>query len=156
MMPSTPTPESGSGGSSPLRRYGPIAAIVVVIAIVAGILLLGGGDDDDGDDTVAGGDTTTTAAGEEEAAPGGAISFSQAEEQGLDVTFKETCDTETGRVAMPYFFAPECYANAEPSADWQPSRGVTADSINVVVYVAPETDPILDYITAAIERSVSS
>ena len=151
MMPSTPTPESGSGGSSPLRRYGPIAAIVVVIAIVAGIVLLSGGDDDDGEDAVAGGGTTTTAEGEA-AAPSGAISFSQAEDQGLDVTFKESCDLETGRVAMPYFFAPECYANAELSADWQPSRGVTADSINVVVYVAPETDPILDFITAAINN----
>jgi hypothetical protein len=152
MMPSTPTPESGSGGSSPLRRWGPIAAIVAVVAIVAGFLVLGGGDDDDdSDEAVTGGASTTT--GEEEAAtPNGAISFSQAEEQGLDVTFNEACDLETGRVAIPYFFAPECYANAEPSADWQPSRGVTADSVNVVVYVAPETDPILDYITAAINN----
>ena len=29
---------------------------------------------------------------------------------------------------------------------------MTADSINVVVYVAPETDPILDFITAAINN----
>src|SRR5262245_30401629 len=127
MMPSTPTPDSGSSGSSSLRRWGPIAAIVAVVAIVAGFLILGGGDDDDGDDETVTGGPTTTAVEEEEAAPGGAISFSQAEEQGLDVTFQDGCDLETGRVAMPYFFAPECYANAEPSADWQPSRGVTAD-----------------------------
>jgi hypothetical protein len=151
MMPSTPSPEPSTGSSSSLRRYGPIVAIVAVIAVVGGLVLFGGSDDDDGDDTATEAGATTTVAGEQ-AAPGGAISFSQAEEEGLDVTFGDTCDLETGRVAMPYFFAPECYANTEPSADWQPSQGVTADSVNVVVYRAPETDPILDYITAAIDN----
>jgi hypothetical protein len=150
MMPSTPEPDTGSGAASPLRRYGPIAAIVVLIAVVAAIVLAGGGGDDD--DTTAGGPTTTAGEGEGGETASGAITFSQAEAEGLDVTFNDACDLETGRVAVPYVFAPECYANAEPSDDWQPSRGVTRDSINVVVYVAPETDPILDYITAAIDN----
>jgi hypothetical protein len=151
MMPSTPEPDAGTGAASPLRRYGPIAAIVVVIAVVAALVVAGGGDDDD-DGTTSGGPTTSAGEGDPEETVSGAITFSQAEAEGLDLTFNDACDLETGRVAVPYFFAPECYANAEPSADWQPSRGVTRDSINVVVYVAPETDPILDYITAAIDN----
>ncbi len=152
-------PSSGSTGpdrGSSLRRWGPIAAIVAVIAIVGGLLLVTGGDDDETstDDTTvpdtSGGSTTAPPDTGGEAPPvEGAITFSQAQEQGLDVTFEDSCDLETGRVAMPYFFSPECFANVEDNGG-ATDVGVTADSIRVVVYVTPEQDTVLDFITAAI------
>ena len=81
--------------------------------------------------------------------PEGAISFSQAQEEGLDVTFPDTCDTETGRVAVPYYYAPECFADVADNGG-ETAPGVTADSIKIVVYIAPEQDAVLDFITAAI------
>jgi len=138
-------PSSASSGpdrGSALRRWGPLAAIVVVIAIVGVIVIAGGGDGDDEGATTG----TTTAAGER---PEGAITFSQAKEEGLDVTFPDTCDTETGRVAMPDYFAPECYADVDDNGG-ATAPGVTADSITVVVYIAPDSDPILDFITGPI------
>src|SRR6185503_332331 len=101
-----------------LRRYGPIAAIVVVIAVVAAVIAFSGGDDDGG---VTAGTTTTTLG--RVAPPEGAISFSQAQQQNLDVTFGEGCDTETGRIKMPYFFRAECYADAADNG------GATADGV---------------------------
>ncbi|HEY5886422.1 MAG TPA: hypothetical protein VIT24_01785, partial [Acidimicrobiales bacterium] len=83
MQPSSDRPTSG-GSSRAMRRYGPIAVIVVVVAVIGAILLSGGGDDSDDatDDTVAVADV-----GE------GALSFSAAEEQGIEVDWPATCDT---------------------------------------------------------------
>src|SRR6185295_17314527 len=52
-------------------------------------------------------------------------------------------------VAIPSYFAPECYANVDDNGG-ATAPGVTADTITVVVYIAPDTDPILDFITAPI------
>ena len=41
------------------------------------------------------------------------LSFSQAEEQGIEVAWDERCDTATGNLAIQWFFAPECYAPFE-------------------------------------------
>lgn len=150
MMPSSSSPSDGGGPrSSALRRWGPVVAIVAVIAIVGGLVIAGGGDDEDdtatGGTEPAGGSTTTGGTGAVE----GAISFSQAEEEGLDVTFPDTCDEETGRIAMPYYFAPECFADVDDNGG-ATDVGVTGDTIKIVVYVAPEQDAVLDFITAAI------
>jgi hypothetical protein len=143
MQPSSDHSGSGAPGGGALRRWGPIAAIVVVIAVVAAVVLMGG--DDDSTDTSATTETTVSNGD----APEGAVSFSRAKAENLDVTFADTCDQETGRLAMPYYFAPECYANADDNGG-ATAPGVTADEIKVVVYVAPETDPVLDFITAPI------
>ncbi len=92
----------------------------------------------------------TTAAG---AASGtGAITFNQAKEEGrTDLTFSDSCDTTTGRLKIPDFYAPECYADAADNGG-ATATGVTADSITVVVYLSPDSDPILDFITAAISN----
>lgn len=139
------------GGSNALRRWGPIIAIVAVVAVVIG-LVVAGGDDDDETDTAAG-TTETTVEGEPAGAepPDGAISWSRAEEEGLDVTFSDTCDTETGRVAIPFFFAPECFAEVEDNGG-ATARGVTEDTITVVYYSTPENDPVMDFITGPIQN----
>ena len=51
---------------------------------------------------------------------------------------------------MRDFFAPECYAPFEGDNGGETAQGVTADSIKVVYYLGPDSDPIMDYITAAI------
>lgn len=141
MLPSSDRPDAPSTSGSGLRRWGPIAAIVVVLAVVAGVVVASGGDDEASpSDTTAGG-----------GAPSEAISWSQAQADGLDVTFPDTCDPETGRVRMPYYFAPECFADVDDNGG-ATAPGVTADSIKVVVYVAPDADPVLDFITGPINN----
>jgi hypothetical protein len=136
-----PTNGRTNGGSSrQLRRYGPVIAIVVIAAVVGAVALFSGGDDDK--------ESTSTG---NRTAPEGAISWSEAQEQNLDVEFEASCDKETGRIAMPYFFRPECYANVDDNGG-ATSQGVTADTIKIVVYLNAEQDPILEYITAAIKN----
>jgi hypothetical protein len=180
MQPASPTGASEGGGSSNLRKWGPIAAIgVIVVAGVIALLVTAGGDDGDDEvatdttaatsapasstattaessDTTAPGSTvpadTTSPAGT--TAPGGEItfplSFSQAAEAGIEVEWGARCDTETGQLAVADFFAPECYAPFEGDNGGETSRGVTGDTISLVVYQGPDEDPIIRYITDAI------
>lgn len=146
MLPSSDGSESADRSRS-LRRWGPLIAIGVIAAVVVAVLLVGGGGSDDDDEAQAGTDGDGSAATE---APTDAISFSQATEEGMDVDWPDTCDTETGQVAMPFLLASECYAPFDGDNGGDTSPGVTADSIKVVAYVAPEDDPVMDYITSAI------
>jgi hypothetical protein len=153
--------------TSNLKKWGPIAAIVVAIAAVVGVIVVTGGDDDDGDDAATAattivpepGDTGTTAPDGTEpdgtdAPTGGRItyplSFSQAREQGIDVEWDERCDTETGNLAIQWFFAPECWAPFEGDNGGATAPGVTADSIKVVQYFGPDDDPIINYLSDAV------
>ncbi len=175
-----PAQAEDEGSRSALKKWGPIVAIVAVIAIVVGALVATSGGDDDDDatadtaapvasdapaDTSAAETTTadtaatdTAATGTEptstEAAGGGEVtfplSFTQAEEQGIDVAWGDNCDPETGRLAVRDFFAPECYAPFEGDNGGETAPGVTADTIKVVYYLGPDDDPIINYITAAI------
>jgi hypothetical protein len=145
MQPSTDRP-SGSGGSSrQLRRYGPLVAILVVLAVVAGVLVFAGGDDDGDDEATGSGEAAS-------GAPEGVLSYEDAEEQGRldEVTFPDGCDEERGRVAIPSFFAPPCYANIEGDNGGATATGVTGDSIKVVAYIAIDDDPILNLITGSV------
>jgi hypothetical protein len=148
MQPSSDQQGSAAPGGGALRRWGPIAAIVVVLAIVGGLVAFSGGDDDEPDAT----DGTTQSTEGDGAAPEGALSYSQAKADGTlaDHTFPDSCDTDTGRVAMPNQFAPECFADVDDNGG-ATAPGVTADEIKVVVYLAPEDDPVINYITAPIK-----
>ena len=139
MEPNTDRPKGGR--SRQLRRYGPLVAIVVIAAVVGGVVLLTSGGDDKKRITTSG----------EGKAPRGAITFSQAKKQGLNLEFSKSCDKQTGRIAMPYFFRPECYAKVKDNGG-ATAQGVTRDTIKVVVYVGEEHDPIIDFITAAIKN----
>ncbi|MEY2447238.1 MAG: hypothetical protein QOH79_714, partial [Acidimicrobiaceae bacterium] len=132
--------QPSSAGSAPergsnLRRYGPIIAIVAVIAIIGAVVVLSGGDDKKTNATSSGSSSPSGAV----ALPTGAIPFSQKGSR-TDLTFSDKCDTTTGRLKMPYFFAPECFANAADNGG-ATAKGVTKDTITVVVYLAPDTDP---------------
>jgi hypothetical protein len=120
--------------------------IVVLVAVVGGVVLVTDGDDEEEDD--APGPTSGSGGGNDD--DDLALTFSEAQEQGIEVDWPDTCDTETGRVAIPSNFAAECVApweggdNGGATAD-----GVTADTIRIVYYVSPD-DPFIDQILAAI------
>jgi len=84
--------------------------------------------------------------------PDGVMSFSVAQELGIegDIDWGERCDTAVGTVAVPDFFAPECYAPFEGDNGGETYRGVTGDTIRIVNWVAQDQDPILGFITSAI------
>ncbi len=149
MLPSSDGPEADRGKA--LRRWGPLVVIAVVAVVVIAVLVVGGGGSDDDDDTATG-TGTGTGTGTEAEGPEGAVSWSDAEEAGTtdDQTWPDTCDQETGRVAIPYVLAAECYADFDGDNGGETTKGVTGDAIKVVAYVAMEDDPIIDYITAAI------
>ncbi|MDH3707069.1 MAG: hypothetical protein OES57_13445 [Acidimicrobiia bacterium] len=112
------------------------------------------GDAADGDDS---GDDGSTDGGADSAiedpeVPPEVISWTQAQEEGLDVDFGERCDPETGRVKIPTFFAPECFAVYDGESGGATAPGVTGDTIKIVYYVPQETDPVLDYLTGAISN----
>jgi hypothetical protein len=127
--------------STALRRYGPLAVLAVIALVIGIVVVAGGGDDDNGDD--GGSDEAASTAGE------GALSFSDAAEQDVEVDWPDTCDTETGNIAIPSFFAPECYAPFEGDNGGATDVGVTADTITIVYYQSPP-NPITEFITGAI------
>jgi len=146
MQPSSATDGSGGGGSN-LRRWGPIVGIVVVIAIIAVVVIVSSGGDDKKTASTSSGSTSSS--GGTSSLPAGAVPFSQKGNR-TDLTFSDKCDQSTGKLAMPYFFTQECFANVADNGG-ATAKGVTGDSITVVVYIAPDTDPILDFITGPIQ-----
>lgn len=140
MQPSSDT--SHEPDRSPLRRYGPVGAILVVLALIVGASVVMSGDDDEGDEQTT--DTTV-----EEGYPEGVVTWSMAKEQGLDAEFPDTCDEETGKVAIPFFFAPECTAIAEPDPN-HTAMGVTEDTIKIVLWLPNENDLIFAFIKQAL------
>ena len=81
------------------------------------------------------------------------LSFSQAKDQGIDVTWGKNCDTTTGKVTVPDFFAGECYAPFSGDNGGATAAGVTADTITIALYEGIPNDPIISYITDAIKNN---
>jgi hypothetical protein len=136
------TPQRSSG----LKRYGPLIAIVAVLAVVAVIVIIASsGSDDDTAST----DTTSGLAASRE----GVVSWTQAEAEGTtdSIDWGDRCDTSTGQLAYPSFFAGECYAPYTGDNGGATAPGVTADSIKVIYYLTPEVDPVIDFITSEIQ-----
>jgi hypothetical protein len=143
MLPSSSDAEGPR--SSNLRRWGPLAIIVVLLLVIGGVVLATRGSNDNNKPAASASSSSTLSTG--------AISFNQAKQQGrTDLTFLKSCDTSTGQVAIPTNYPADCYAN-QPAQTDPNTKGVTNDSITVVVYVAPDQDPVLDYITAAIQNT---
>jgi hypothetical protein len=147
MLPSSETP--GGASASNLRRYGPLAVIVVVVVIIGVVVLASRSDDKKPTAATASGSASSS--GTTATSGTGAISFSQAKASGrTDLTFPDGCDKTTGRLAIPMLnFLQECYAN-QPAVTDPGTRGVTNDSVTVVVYIAPDQDAVLDFITSAL------
>ena len=152
-----------------MKRWGPIVGVVAVVAVGGGILLATSGDDDKSSDgttatvevTTAPTDPVTSDTGstpDTGSAPAAEItyplSYDDAVEQGIegDVEWGDRCDTTTGRVAVPDFFAPVCMAPFIGDNGGATSTGVTAEEITIVYYIGQENDPIIAYITDAINN----
>jgi hypothetical protein len=105
-----------------------VAAVVVVVAAALGLgTALGGGDDDEPEgSTAASGDS-----------PPALASF-----EGEDPLDAPDCDPETGRLAIPTLFAPNCVPLWPDDRDngGATSPGVTEDEIIVARYVAQEDE----------------
>ncbi|HEY2814133.1 MAG TPA: hypothetical protein VGJ03_11765 [Acidimicrobiales bacterium] len=139
MLPSSTDAEGPR--SSNLRRWGPLAVIVVILLVIGAIVLATRNSNDN--------KKPAATASTEPVLSTGAITYNQGKDR-KDLTFPSTCDTSTGNVAIPTSYPAECFAN-QPAQTDPGTQGVTNDSVTVVVYVAPDTDPILDFITAAIQ-----
>ncbi len=142
MQPSTPPPAR----SSALRRYGPLIAIVVVVVVVAAVVV------------------ATRKYGQQLAdghpgapprrrAPAGVLSYTEAKAQGIENTIDwgDRCDTTIGKLKYPSYFAGDCYAPFSGDNGGATATGVTGDTIKVVFYQAQPSDPVLNYITAAVK-----
>ena len=129
---------------SALRRYGPLAAVLLVLAIVAGVSVVTSGSDEGDDSTDAG---VAAPAGD---LPEGVVTWSMAQQQGLDVTFPDTCDTESGMVAIPFYFRTECLADVEGDNGGETAAGITEDTIRVVAWLPNEDDPIFGIVRQAL------
>ena len=154
-----PASDGTGGGSSSMRRWGPIAAIAVVIAVIIGVVAFAGGGDDDDEDVSTGDNTESTEGGDDttDVTTGDGdvtypLTFREAEEAGLDgLEWGEGCDTERGQYKIISHFAAECVLPWDGSDNGGATeRGVTADSIKIVIYQGPDEDPIINYITDAI------
>jgi hypothetical protein len=180
MQPAQGASGGGDGGNRQLKRWGPIIGVLAVVAIGAGVIVATSGGDDEGSatdvttestaapaTTTSGGEAPVTTEGESPAttadtgtattAPAAGevtfpLSFSDATEQGIadQIDWGERCDTTTGRVAVPDFFAPECFAPFTGDNGGATDTGVTAEEITIVQYEGQEADPIIAYITDAI------
>jgi hypothetical protein len=136
-----------------MRRWGPIIAIVAIAAVIAALVVAGSGDDDEASDDDGGGPTEeATDVTTEDGEPIFPFSWADGEASGLtdELDWGERCDTELGTLAIPDVAAPPCYLPFEGDNGGATDEGVTADTIKVVRYLPPETDPILKYVTDAV------
>ncbi|MEI8238611.1 MAG: hypothetical protein WCI22_04260, partial [Actinomycetota bacterium] len=157
-------------GNMVAKRWGPIVAVVVVIAVGVGVLLATRGDSKSSTSpstspssapstTVASGATTTAAGGVTTSAAPAVVtfpmSFSQAKAVGLEksIDWGSRCDTTTGRVKVPDYFAPECFAPFKGDNGGATTPGVTGSEITVVNYQGQAGDPIIAYISDAVRVS---
>ncbi len=139
MQPSAPPPRSVL-----LRRYGPLIAIGVALVVVAAVVLATKGSGPKASpDTAAKPRSTQTA---------GVMSWTQAAAEGKtnSIDWGSRCDTSTGKLKIPYYFAGQCYAPFKGSNGGATYQGVTANSIKVVLYLAEPHDPVLSYIEGSI------
>lgn len=127
-----------------LRRYGPLVAIVAALAIVAVVVLA----------TRSGGPKASSNAAKTSSSShsAGALSWTQAAAEGKtkSIDWGSRCDTTTGKLKIPYYFAGQCYAPFNGNNGGSTYQGVTAQAVKVVLYLPEPKDPVLSYIEGAI------
>src|SRR5262249_25521051 len=139
MQPSPPRQRSTS-----LRRYGPLIAILAVLVVVAAVVLATRGNGPKASSNAA---KTAGRSGST-----GALSWARAAAEGKtnSIDWGSRCDTTTGKIKIPFYFAGQCYAPFKGNNGGATYQGVTAHSIKVVLYLPEPRDPVLAYIEGAI------
>lgn len=127
-----------------LRRYGPLIAIVAAVAVVVGVVV-----------ATRGGKSGSSRAARAEASSSrtaGVLSWSKAKTEGKtkSVNWGSRCNTTTGTLKYPYYFAGQCYAPFKGNNGGATYEGVTRNSIKVVLYLSQPNDPVLSYIEGSI------
>jgi hypothetical protein len=98
----------------------PLVAVIVIIAVIVAVVGSGGG----------GGGKS----GPVKNRGGLPLTFDEASARGVTVNWGPKCDTSTGRVAVPFSYAPPCVQPPHGPNGGATAPGVTADTINVVLY----------------------
>jgi hypothetical protein len=129
------TPQTPRRRRSPLARYAPALAAVVVIALIAVVIGIAGGGKKSNKNVT----TNTTANGSFTDVP---IFYNEAKQQGTlaKYTWQPHCDTTTGDVAIPILNPPPCVPAPAGSNGGKTSAGVSATTIKIGYYIAPN-DP---------------
>lgn len=139
-------PAEGGGGARTARRWAPVVVAGVVLVAVLLAVVLSSASGDSGDDD-AGAPPAT--GGSSPPPVDGVVTFSRAAEEGIEVDWTSTCDTERGRWAMPSNYAAECVGPFDGDNGGATSAGITEDTIRVVVYEAA-ADAFVDAILKVI------
>ena len=163
MQPASSSSGQGSGSSGSLKKWGPIGVLIAIIVIVGAVIASSGGDDGESVTSEpatsevplaseAPADSTPTSSDTWEYP----LTFAEAQETLSAEAFAaidwgSRCDVELGTVAVPDFFAPACMAPFTGDNGGATAQGVTADEITIVHYQGPDSDPIINYITAAVK-----
>ncbi len=142
MQPSSEDEELAPPRRSPLKRFGPLVGVLAVIALIAGVAVVSGGDDESAETDD---ESATTAPRAEGDYPDGVVTWSMAQEDDLDAEFPDTCDTESGMIAIPFFFRTECVADADDNGG-ETATGVTGDTIKIAVWLPNDDDPIFQIV----------
>lgn len=155
-MSSPETSASRSGGSAPagqpsfFKQWGPFVAVGVAAVLAAGAVVFGFLTSDEEVILEA---PTTTVAQPEESGPSipYPLSFSEAKAQGSveTIDWGDRCDTETGRLAVPDLFAPECMAPFVGDNGGATSPGVGVGTVKIVYYMVADNDPIRSHVYGA-------
>lgn len=141
-----PVNPSSPGDRQLLRRYGPITAVMLMVAGLVGVSFVGGDAAGDTEASGAGGDAAAVPTGD---VPDGVVTWQMAQDAGLDATFPDTCDTDSGMVAIPFFFRAECVAENDTDGGAS-APGVTSDAITVVAWLPNDDDPIFGIVRQAL------
>ena len=152
------TTEPGAGESEPkaghsiFKQKGPFIIVSVAAVLAAGFVTFGYFTSDE--EVILEAPTTTALESTEEPVSDIAypLSFTEATAQGSvdSIDWGEHCDTETGRLAVPDFFAPECMAPFVGDNGGSTSIGVGPDTIKVVLYQVADNDPIRTHLYRAV------
>ena len=143
-MQPTSTPKRPSG----IRRYLPFIIVVVVIGAIVLIAGNRGGKDSD-----SGGGADQGSKSHEQLIEAGPMTPDKVKLQGQTIDFGPECDTSTGRVKIPSWYAPTCVEPFTGANGGATSSGVTGDSIKVIVWIG---DPAKDPLQAALVKSAGS
>jgi hypothetical protein len=136
-----------------VRRWAPVAVIIVVVVAIVAVLVSSGGGNGGGDNAEQSTPQTGGASGGRPVPGRDAVSFSTAEELGIvdEIDWGRRCDTERGTVAIPYFFAAECYAPFTGDNGGATAKGVTEDTLRIVYFLDKDDDPIINYVTGPLD-----